>query len=140
MTIETKRLNIVTNIKFQNNDLLYPDTPDISDIFKIKSNDPEDGCFVFYDKNSGKKVGVIHFTDKRREHEIKYTTEDAFRRKGFMKEALFEVLKLIFLNTSWNAVYALINDNLPSVRTAKSVGFVEDVKDNFGSWFILRKP
>ena len=143
MELETERLIIKTNITIENGELKcieYPGVNDVS-IFDRKSNNPEDGCFVFYEKDGEKRyVGDIYFVTYRGRFEIKYTTKEEFRDKGYMSEALLQVVLWIFKNASYKEMYALITDNPRSQRVAEKVGFRFSDMDGSRCWFKLMNP
>lgn len=95
--------------------------------------------FMFFDKATGNNVCQIHFENKRRKYEVSYGTDEVFRGRGYMKEALNFFVNWIFSNTEVKELVALINNNDKSQHILESTGFTFFEKDEFGDWFIIKK-
>ena len=82
------------------------------------------------------EIALVHFNEKDDSIELGYNLGKAFRGKGYMKEALTEILRFAFENLNLNQVYALIlNDNQNSQKVALSNNLeysktIENFKDN----------
>lgn len=95
--------------------------------------------FLFYDIEHEQYICQIHFENKRREYEISYGTSEAFRRKGYMEEALLFFVKWIFSNTAVTQMCALINNNYISLHILEKCGFIYEKHDIYGDWFVITK-
>jgi [ribosomal protein S5]-alanine N-acetyltransferase len=88
-------------------------------------------------KYNGKMIGYIGFWRMIPEHvraEIGYALKPHVWGKGFMKEALWEVLQFGFEQLKLHSVEANVNpDNLASARLLKSLGFQKEghFKENY---------
>jgi ribosomal-protein-alanine N-acetyltransferase len=85
--------------------------------------------FLLIEKNTNEPIGECGFHTWNRTHrraELYYTLrDDAYMRKGFMTEALNEVIKYGFANMELNRIEALIDKlNIPSLKLLKRQGFV----------------
>lgn len=110
---ETTRLIIKTEIKIENNNpvLNHQRTGPEVDIFNLEEHKIEENGFVCYSRDSGQKVCHIGLSEYQNKIEISYGTEDAFRGKGYMSEALPAVISWLFTHTAITKIYARIGDN-----------------------------
>ena len=95
-------------------------------LMELKPNDPEDSCFVFYEReNLSKIICTLAYTEKRGKPEIYYEAEAAFRNKGYMTQAMKQVLDWMIQNKYMGTLWLLIDiQNIPSQKIAKHCGFV----------------
>ena len=71
------------------------------------------------------EIALVHYDAEENTFDTGYSIGRAFRRQGFMKEALAAVTDFALGTLGADAVYALIlADNLPSRRCALSAGYV----------------
>lgn len=140
---ETERLLCKSEMRIING-LLEPAEDECSElnIMDILNRKPATGMeygFMFYDKETEDYVCQIHFEDKRRKYEVSYGTEEQFRGRGFMKEALNFFVKWVFDNTEVKELVALIHDNNKSQHILENSGFTHEKNDEYGDWFIIKK-
>lgn len=87
--------------------------------------------FALVEKETGITVGrcALHnwFKEHRRS-EVGYNmTQDSFKGKGFMKEALREIVRFGFEELDLNRIEALIGPtNTPSLRLVQGLGFIQE--------------
>lgn len=79
-------------------------------------------------KDSGEKIGTCGFHRWNREPgevEVGYDLQPAYFRKGYMTEALTEIIRFAKGKMSVKKIYAHIYpENIASVKTAEKMGFV----------------
>ena len=81
------------------------------------------------------EIALVHYNAEDNCIETGYHLGKAFRGKGYMQEALSEILRFAFENLNLDQVYALIlNDNYSSQKVVKSnnleySGIIEDFTD-----------
>ena len=62
-------------------------------LMKLEPTNPEDSCFVFYEQeNPDQIICKVAYTEKREKPELFYETETMFRGKGYMTQAMKQVL------------------------------------------------
>lgn len=95
-------------------------------LMELKPNVLEDSCFVFYEReNPGQIICKIAYTEKSAKSELFYETDEAFRGKGYMTQAMKQVLDWMIQNECTGTLWLLINiQNIPSQKIAKHYGFV----------------
>lgn len=138
--IKTERLVLLSEIEIKKNFLVLYEDKDI-DIMSIKpATGRETGFVAYLGNNPSEMVCHVCFTTKRNRIEISYGTEEIHRKKGYMYEAIFAVLKWFFENTSYEMIWAVINNNPISLKLALKVGFtkIEDETFEF-CWYVLKK-
>jgi ribosomal-protein-alanine N-acetyltransferase len=87
--------------------------------------------FQLIDKESGKIIGACGFHTWNVQHaraEIGYAiTNESYKRKGLMKEAMKAIIDYGFRKMHLNRIEALIGpDNVASLRLARAFGFTEE--------------
>lgn len=105
--------------------------------------DPENYLFAtiwaIIDKNENVIVGDIGFKRKPNENgemEIGYSTQPAYQRRGYMNEAIGEMLKWAFKDARVKSILAETReDNMPSIKVLKKNSFTEFKKDNNMIWW-----
>lgn len=105
--------------------------------------DPENYLFAtiwaIIDKNENVIVGDIGFKRKPNENgemEIGYSTQPAYQRRGYMNEAIAEMIKWAFKDARVKSILAETReDNMPSIKVLKKNGFTEFKKDNNMIWW-----
>jgi RimJ/RimL family protein N-acetyltransferase len=110
---ETTRLIIKTEIKIANSKPMLNDESNNQevDIFNLTEHKIEENGFVCYSRDNSQKVCHIGLSEYQNKIEISYGTEDAFRGKGYMSEALPAVISWLFTHTVITKIYARIGDN-----------------------------
>jgi len=95
-------------------------------LMKLEPTNPEDSCFVFYEQeNPDQIICKVAYTEKREKPELFYETETMFRGKGYMTQAMKQVLDWMIQNECTGTLWLLINiQNIPSQKIAKHYGFV----------------
>ena len=82
------------------------------------------------------EIVLVHYNEEYNAMETGYHLGKAFRGKGYMQEALSEILRFAFENLNLDQVYALIlNDNYGSQKVVKSNNLeysrtIENYKDD----------
>ncbi len=137
MELKTPRMLMRTNIQFVNGHLVFPSRKTPTSLLHLQPNVAEDGGFIFYD-NCGNEVCHIGIRTDRKPCEISYGTQEQFRGKGYMQEALCFLLRLFSENDLVEKVYALICNNPESEHILVKNGFVKEHRnEDGGDWFIL---
>lgn len=97
--------------------------PAIIDILNLKKRTGLESGFKFYDK-ADETVEICHIGIiwTRNRFEVSYGTEEAFRGKGYMKEALAYLVDWIFANTKEPEIWGLPN-GIVSEHILSSNGF-----------------
>ena len=110
---ETTRLIIKTGIKIENNKpiLNHKRGDQEVDIFNLTEHKFEENGFLCYSRDSEQTICHIGLSEYLDKIEISYGTEDAFRGKGYMSEALPAVIGWLFTHTAITEIYARIGDN-----------------------------
>lgn len=137
----TKRLICKTEMNIVEG-VLIPSIEQSNSEINILDLKPSTGMeygFMFYDKSNEEFICQIHFEDKRRSFEISYGTDEKFREKGYMTEALEFFVNWIFEHTIIQEMFALINDNPISQHILENRGFEFYKQDENGDWFIIRR-
>lgn len=95
-------------------------------LMKLEPTNPEDSCFVFYEQeNPDQIICKVAYTEKREKPELFYETEKMFRGKGYMTQAMKQVLDWMIQNECTGTLWLFINiQNIPSQKIAKHYGFV----------------
>lgn len=137
ITLETKRMIVKTNARLINRKIIFPDQPSHINILDIKPSIGENTGFMFYDKSDHRQL-ICHIAlrDDRKPNEITYGTQETYRNKGYMQEALNAFIKWIFKNTDICKLYALISNNPTSEKVLINQGFIkENQNDNRHIWY-----
>ena len=110
---ETTRLIIKTGIKIENNKpvLNREGNSRKVDILNLTEHKFEENGFLCYSRESGQRICHIGLSEHLDKIEISYGTEDAFRGKGYMSEALPAVIGWLYTHTAIAKIYARIGDN-----------------------------
>lgn len=111
------------------------------DLLKLKPTTGQESAFQFFIKSSSLLVCHIGFTHKRDCFEATYGTEENYRNKGYMTEALSATTRWIFANTNEQKIFALISNNAASERVLTKCGFsrCETHYNGLSTWYVLRK-
>lgn len=141
--IETPRLIIRSNLYVDKRQLTPPPEPQgkIS-ILNLTPLSSEDTGFAVYLK-SNESIQIAHFAFRfdRCNYELSYGTEEPYRRKGYLYEALSAFLCWFFDNIDAESINGLIaNNNTPSIRLAQKLGFQPRNEDGQCTWYELKKP
>ena len=117
--------------------------PTIIDVLNIKKTTGMESGFKFYDKTDvSVEVCHIGIIWQRNRFEVSYGTEEAFRGKGYMKEALAYLVDWIFANTKEPEIWGLPN-GIVSEHILSSNGFTYyGPVENYPSmkWYRILKP
>lgn len=88
-------------------------------------------------------VGDIGFKRKPNENgemEIGYSTQPAYQRKGYMNEAIGEMLSWAFKDSRVKAILAETReDNIPSIKVLNKNGFIDFKRENNMIWWKRKK-
>lgn len=140
---KTRRLVMKSNIQFMNGKLTFPKTNGIhKGISSIRPTVAEDGGFVFYLQGSDDiKVCHIGIRTHRKPLELSFGVEEAYRKSGYMQEALTFVISWIFEKSDIETLWALVADNPISEHILIKAGFEKagSYGCNGGIWFSLHK-
>lgn len=141
--IKTRRLMLLSVISIENNVLILDENSDDTiSLLRIKPTTGREQGFVAYLRdNPSEEVCHISFIRKRSRLEMTYGTEEMYRKKGYMYEAVCTVLKWFFENTSHERLWGYIgNNNTDSRKLAQKAGFIktEEYKDEC-CWYVLEK-
>lgn len=87
--------------------------------------------FLIIEKNSATPIGEVGFHTWNKKHhkaELFYKIwKDDFKQKGYMKEALPEILKFGFEELDLHRIQALVaNYNIPSIKLIQMNGFTKE--------------
>lgn len=141
-SIYTDRLVMKSNVNVNNGVMEFPKNLNGLDILKIEPTVGEDGGFMFYDRcDKEKKICHIGIRDDRRPMEITYGTEENYREKKYMQEALFAFMTWIFSSTDTKTLNALIVNNKTSQHILKKYNFQLDgrISAKNEEWYTLDK-
>lgn len=141
--IETKRLIIKSNLCASKGQLIYPPKQqEGTSLLNLRPLATEDTGFAIYLKpDESAPIAHIGFRDDRRNYELTYGTEDAYRRHGYLYEALSAFLHWFFADIGVEIIYGLIgNNNIPSINLALKVGFQPCGQDGNCTWYELKNP
>lgn len=124
--IQTARLIIYSDASILDGMLVFPQTKRKEiDLLEIKPHQPQTTGFAIYLKDDNTKpVGQFGFRHDRYENELEYGTNEPYRRKGYMREAMEAFIPWFFQNTSSTIIYGIIAEgNVASENLALEVGF-----------------
>lgn len=110
-------------------------------LLDLKPSVPEDTGFIFYDSEQNVLICHVGITNKRERLEVSYGTEEPFRNKGYMTEALSFVVTWIFDSTTENQIWALPNGPI-SKSILEKCGFIDCGSDDSYqniNWFKLER-
>lgn len=113
------------------------------DIFNLQPRTGLESCFRFYN-NSNESIEICHIAiiGTRNRFEVSYGTETEFRRKGYMKEALAQLVNWIFFNTREKEIWGLPNGR-ESEHILQSCGFSyyePFEEDTSMKWYRIENP
>lgn len=113
------------------------------DILHLRKSTGLESAFVFYEKmGNNAQICHISITHKRDRFEVSYGTEEHFRRQGYMKEALSQLVSWIFSNTCETEIWGLPNGE-ESEHILQTCGFLYYApfeKDASMKWYRIEKP
>ena len=134
--IETKRLIIKSDASLYNGEIVFPARGAI-DIFNIDTRNEKSGFAMFLKDDPSIQVGQFGFRHTHYPYELLYQTNEGFRRKHFMWEAMEAFLDWFFSNVKVDNIYGIIAEgNIPSFGLAYKLGF-EDTGDFFSGSKVL---
>jgi len=144
IVIETERLRIYSDASIINNTLVFPQAErEEINLLDLKQNRPEMNAFAIRLKNDNTQlVGQFGFKNERYENELSYHTNEPYRRKHYMQEAMEAFIPWFFQNTSATVIHVIIAEgNVASENLAKKVGFIRTGKCSGGSpLFLISRP
>lgn len=120
-------------------------------VYKIRLKDMQDNLkhYMWYtpwmlvDKQLNRIIGAImikNYPDVKGEVLIGYAMQEDFRRKGYMKEAVKELIDWIFLNKDTNAVIAdTLISNEASFKLLEQLGMNKYKEDGECYWWRLER-
>lgn len=138
LVIKTERLVGVSNMEIQGGKLvsIKREVNEIN-IFDLKPISGKESAFIFYDiHNTDIEICHIGITWKRNRFEVSYGTNEVYRRKGFLQEALSAFIEWVVSNTDEKEIWGLPNGP-ESEHILMKCGFIYyDVVENSNSkWY-----
>ena len=129
-----------TNLTVVNGKITYPPEENAISILDIKPHIPENSGFVLYDESAPDKIiCCIGYIETRKKEELKYKTEEEYRGKGYMTEAMTWALTWARNNGVKGCLWLLIDEgNKPSLRIAQKFGFLpQEETIGLQRWYCL---
>lgn len=124
--IETARLRLYSDASVIDGVLVFSQKEqkdiDLTQIEPHKSQTSGFAICLKYDNTQ--QVGQFEFSNKRYENELSYGTNEPYRRKHYMQEAMEVFIPWFFQNASSTIIYGIIAEgNVASKNLAQKVGF-----------------
>lgn len=136
--IVTKRLVGISEMVVENYDIVPKIIDKPVSLLDLRSRTGKENGFIFYDKDN-QDILICHvgITDQRAKFEVSYGTEEKFRGKGYMSEALNGFVNFIFSETNRTEIWAIPN-GIVSQHILEKCEF-EYVCEEEGLKYFLRK-
>ena len=139
MKIITKRLIGFSDLVIDNGRLLSKPINESISILQLKPKTGKESGFCFYDKNN-QDVLICHvgITNQRAKFEVSYGTQDEFRNKGYMSEALDGFVSFVFTKTNELIIWALPNGDI-SQHILEKCKFKYACEEDGVKWFARKR-
>lgn len=125
--------NLISKDNFSNDKIT------LENILTLQPCTGKENGFCFYDKNN-QDVLICHIgiTFQRDKFEVSYGTEEPFRNKGYLTEALLGFIDFIFSKTNESMIWGLPN-GVVSQHILEKCGFKYVCEENGIRWFALER-